>query len=287
MSNLRAQLLCINLNISCWEARRQDKKVNQEVAKAHSTALGVGRYHKDLLPDAEEHKAIIKIRNAWRVWHYNQTLSWDDNGARVIRSAAFLDYAAGYRGFKDLFEAACAAFYVAYPTLVAEAEFKLNTLFDVTDYPPIESVRNKFNVQMVTYTLPNAEDFRIIEGIPPEEAERLQAEAVANINAQVTQAVKDLWTRLHTVVTNMQERLKVGDDGKALKFHDTLVENMRDLLDRVPALNLTGDPEITTMTNAMRELVAYDANTLREDFSVRSEVSAKAALLAKQMACFV
>jgi hypothetical protein len=89
------------------------------------------------------------------------------------------------------------------------------------------------------------------------------------------------------VVTNMQERLKVGDDGKALKFHDTLVENMRDLLDRVPALNLTGDPEITTMTNAMRELVAYDANTLREDFSVRSEVSAKAALLAKQMACFV
>ena len=87
-TNVRHQLLCVQLNISCWEARRQDKKVNREVAEAHGTPTSVGRYHKDLLPDCEEHQAILKIRNAWRVWHYDQTLPWGNDGSRVIRSAA-------------------------------------------------------------------------------------------------------------------------------------------------------------------------------------------------------
>ncbi|MHB0965309.1 MAG: hypothetical protein ACYC36_02535 [Bellilinea sp.] len=287
MSAIRNQLLCINLNISCWEARRQDKKVNSEVAQAHGTAAGVGRYHKDLLPDAEEHRAILKLRNEWRVWHYENTLPWGNDGSRVIRSVAFLDYAAGHRQYKDKFEALCETFFAAYPTLVAAAEFKLNTLFDAADYPPVEAVKDRFNVRMTTYPMPNAEDFRIIEGIPPEEVERLRTEAVAGINDQVTMAIKDLWGRLHGVVSAMHARLEIGSDGRPLKFHDTLVSNIEDLLDRVPQLNLTGDAEITTMTEEMRALVAFDPATLREDLTVRSEVSDKASELARRMAAWL
>ena len=287
MSRIRNQLLCIGLNISCWEARRQDKKVNSEVAASHGTATGVGRYHKDLLPDAPEHQAILKIRNAWRVWHYANTLPWGNDGSRVIRSAAFLDYTAGYRTYKAEFDAACEAFFAAYPRLVAEAEFKLNTLFDPADYPDVSMVRDRFNVNMRVYPMPNAEDFRIIEGIPEEEVERLRADAVTGLNEQVTLAIKDLWTRLHAVVSAMQTRLEMGSDGKPLKFHDSLVGNIQELLDRVPQLNLTGDPEITTMTEQMRELVEFGPATLREDMTVRVDVAAKARELAKRMSCFV
>lgn len=287
MSELRNQLLCVALNISCWEARRQDKKVNNEVAAAHGTATGVGRYHKDLLPDALEHQNILKLRNAWRVWNYNNTLPWGNDGSRVIRSAAFMDYASEYQTHRQAFEAACEAFYAAYPRLMAEAEYKLNTLFDPNDYPQVDTVRDRFRVRMTTYPLPNAEDFRLIDGIPPEEVQRLRDEAVAGLNEQVTLAIKDLWGRLHTVVSAMSDRLNVADDGKPLKFHDTLVTNIEDLLDRVPRLNLTGDPEITAITTAMRELVAHEPSTLREDMLVRDEVSKAAAALAKRMAGFV
>jgi len=286
-SQIRNQLLCIALNISCWEARRQDKKVNTEVAAAHGTATGVGRYHKDLLPDAVEHQNILKLRNAWRVWHYENTLPWGNDGSRVIRSAAFLDYTTEYRAYKDKFNDACEAFYNAYPTLVAQAEFKLNTLFDPQDYPDVSLIKDKFRVSMTTYPMPNAEDFRIIEGIPPEEVERLRSEAVAGLNEQVTLAIKDLWGRLHTVVLAMQSRLELGTDGKPLKFHDSLVNNIADLLDKVPQLNLTGDPDITQMTQDMRELIAFGPATLREDMTARSEISQKARELAKRMACFV
>lgn len=287
MSQIRNQLLCIALNISCWEARRQDKKVNNEVAVSHGTATGVGRYNKDLLPDAEEHQAILKLRNAWRVWHYDNTLPWGNDGSRVIRSAAFLDYTAEYRMYKDKFEQACTVFYAKYPALVAEAEFKLNTLFNPTDYPPVEIIKDRFGVRMTVYPMPNAEDFRIIEGVPPEEVERLRSEAVAGLEEQVTMAIKELWGRLHAVVTAMQTRLDVGTDGKPLKFHDTLVSNIEDLLDKIPQLNLTGDNEITTMTHEMRALVAHQPSTLRDDVQVRNEVAAKARELAKRMACFV
>ncbi len=286
-NSIRNSCLIINFGISAWEARRQDKKVNNEVAANHGTATGVGRYHKDLLPDAKEHQDILKLRNEWRVWHTSATLPWSDSGSRVIRSAAFLDYTTEYRAYKDKFEAACQTFYDKYPALVAEAEFKLNTLFDATDYPPVEAIKHRFSVRMTTYPMPNAEDFRIIEGIPADEVERLRSEAVAGLEEQVTMAIKDLWGRLHTVVTAMQTRLETGTDGKPLKFHDTLVSNIEDLLAKVPQLNLTGDEEITTMTNDMRALVAYKPVTLREDMTVRTDVAAKARELAKRMACFV
>jgi hypothetical protein len=227
------------------------------------------------------------LRNAWRVWHYENTLPWGNDGSRVIRSAAFLDYCTEYRAYKDKFEAALKAFYVAYPALVAQAEFKLNTLFDATDYPPIEFIKDKFSVRMTTYPMPNAEDFRIIEGIPPEEVERLQSEAVVGLNEQVTLAIKDLWDRLHKVVSAMSARLQEGENGKPLKFHDTLVTNIQDLLDKVPQLNLTDDPEITTMTDAMRELVAYSPATLREDMATRIAVSEEAQRIADRMKCFM
>lgn len=287
MSQIRNQLLCIALNISCWEARRQDKKVNNEVAANHGTSTGVGRYHKDLLPDAKEHLDILKLRNAWRVWHYENTLPWGNDGSRVIRSAAFLDYTNEFRAYREKFDAACETFYNVYPTLVAEAEFKLNTLFEAADYPQVQAIKDRFNVRMAVYPMPNAEDFRIIEGVPPEEVERLRSEAVAGLEEQVTLAIKDLWGRLHTVVTAMQTRLEVGTDGKPLKFHDTLVSNIEDLLAKVPQLNLTGDPAITTMTDDMRALIAHQPATLREDLTVRSEVARKAADLARRMARFV
>ena len=287
MSSLRNQLLVVNLNISCWEARKQDKKVSKEVAQTHAVSSAVGRYHKDLLPDADEHKAILKIRNAWRVWHAENTLPWGDNGARVIRSAAFMDYTAGYRGFKDLFDSACENFYTVYPKLVAEAEFKLNTLFDPQEYPTVQTIQDKFRANLSTYPLPNTDDFRIIEGLTPDEADELRAQAIDGLNEQITAAIKDLWGRLHLVVSNMSERLKLGEDGKPLKFHDTLVENMRELLYRVPQLNLTGDPEIKRYSSEMQALLAHSPDTLRNDIAARSEVSAKAAELAKRMSCFV
>lgn len=285
-TNVRNSMLSINFGISCWEARRQDKGASKEVADNHGTASSVGRYHKDLLPSCAEHEAILKIRNGWRVWHMENTLPWNDNGTRVIRSSSFLDYSQGFRGWKATFDEAVEDFIAAYPAAVAQAELRLNSLFHKEDYPDVTEVRRRFASRMQVFPMPDAEDFRILEGIPPEEVERLQAEAVQGMQEQVTYALKDLWSRMHKVATAMSERLAIPHGAPGGKFHDTLVDNIADLLVRVPALNLTNDPEIVKMTDEMRELLCQP-DMLRLDPDVRAVKAAKAAALSARMAAFV
>lgn len=286
MTSVRNSLLAVNFGISCWEARRQDKSASKEVADNHGTASSVGRYHKDLLPGCVEHEAILKLRNAWRVWHMENTLPWSDNGVRVIRSASFLDYSQGFKKFKDEFDAAVDAFIDAYPQAVARASLHLNSLFNKQDYPDVEEVRRRFASRMQVFPMPNEQDFRILEGVPAEEVERLQAEAVVGMHEQVTYALKDLWQRMHKVAAAMSERLAIPHGAPGGKFHDTLVDNIADLLKRVPALNLTGDPEIDRISDEMRGLLCQP-ETLRVDPDARADKAEKARLLAKRMAAFV
>lgn len=287
MSNIRNQLLVVSLGLSAWEARKQDKQVNREVAANHGTDSGVGRYHKDLLPDATEHKKILTIRNAWRIWHYDNTLPWGDDSGRVLRSIDFLDYAEGHNLFQAQWTEALEEFYAVYPTLVAQAEMRLNTLFNPNDYPQLDEVKRRFAVRLNTYPLPNAEDFRIIEGIPPEEAEKLCEQAVDGMQARLNDALKDLWKRMYEVVSTMQSRLSIPIGEKGGRFHDTLVDNVIELVELLPRLNLTGDPEIARMADEMQGLTKYPAETLRQSPDARTAVADKAALLIKQMAGYV
>lgn len=288
-TSIRNTLLTVQFGISVWDARKQDKRASKEVAAAHGTDVGVGRYHKDLLPDAPEHEAIIKFAGEWRREHYENTLPWGDNGDRVIRSPAFFEvYAPKHRARLDRWDQELLpTFITAYPMLVAKAQLRLNTLYDPADYPDVKEVRRRFAVRINTYTLPNVEDFRILEGVPPDEVQKLMDAQVAGINERLNDAVKNLWSRMHEVVSNMQARLAVPIGEKGSKFHDTLVGNVQELLDLLPQLNLTNDPAIAKMAEQMRGLTVAPADVLREQSETRAAVAAKAKKLADRMKQYV
>jgi hypothetical protein len=78
----------------------------------------------------------------------------------------------------------------------------------------------------------------------------------------------------------MADRLRkyvVTENGVQNAFRDSLVGNVRELVDLLPALNITGDPVLTDITKRMREsLTVYDGDTLRASAAARIE-TAKAA----------
>lgn len=285
MSNIRSRLLCVSPSISCWEARKQDKKATRETEEKHAVAHGSVRTHKDLLPGAVEHENIIKIRNGWRIWMTENSLPWAPT-VQVVRSEKFFEFSEGYREWAEKFDSACSVFYAAYPTLIAQAELRLNTLHDPNDYPPLEEIKRRFGHSLKVFPLPNADDFRIMDGISPEEAEAMRLEALNGLQEQVNDALKDLWGRMSKVVVAMQERLSIPHGEKGGKFHDTLVENIRDIVDKVPTLNLTGDVVLTQVAKEMEDLlVAPDA--LRTDPDLRAAKAAKAKLLAERMSTYI
>ncbi|NJL73622.1 MAG: hypothetical protein HC888_19950, partial [Candidatus Competibacteraceae bacterium] len=75
-------------------------------------------------------------------------------------------------------------------------------------------------------------------------AEDTRRELAAVADARVAEAVKratlDLYRRLGQTVGRMAERL--GDEKNI--FRDSLVSNLSELLDLIPALNVTGDPTL-------------------------------------------
>ena len=62
----------VELNISCWTARKLDKKVSEEVDTAKNTKVKAGNYHKHLLAGNPHLDAVVKYAAKVRLWNTHQ-----------------------------------------------------------------------------------------------------------------------------------------------------------------------------------------------------------------------
>jgi hypothetical protein len=83
----------------------------------------------------------------------------------------------------------------------------------------------------------------------------------------------------------MSERLRAYNGTKEGSFRDSLVDNVRDLVDLLPRLNVTADPVLDNTAQKMRDMLcAYDAQLLREDTNLRHTVAKSADEILSAMA---
>lgn len=271
MANLTEKAMLYRLNISQWTARRHDKSVSQEVASNHGTSVDSGRYNKVLIA-REALSKIATAQSSARNFHYQNTLPWMDDGARILPAANYFPYCEAMAKFRAEFDAEVAAFLDSYADYVEAARVRLNGLFDAADYPPAREIARRFAFDVIPMPLPDATDFRVDLGAGEES--RIRAEIQDRTNAAIAGAVKDTWSRVHDVVSKMAERLRAYSGAKDGAFRDSLVSNVRDLVDLLPRLNVTGDAELAETARRMAEqLCQYDAQALREDSALRDKVA--------------
>lgn len=100
---LSEKAMLVKLSISQWTARKYDRKVSHEVNSQYGANADAGRYNKVLIAQ-EAIKKITKVANEARTFHYYQTLSWSDEGYRMLPAANFMDYSTKMREFRSKFE---------------------------------------------------------------------------------------------------------------------------------------------------------------------------------------
>jgi hypothetical protein len=272
------------LRISRWSASKHDKKITADVAAQHAADPTMGRYTKRLVAK-ERLETIAQIATRARHHHYENTLPWLDDGARILPAANYFDYMQRQNALRAEFEQAVAEFAIAYPAVVDEAKASLNGLFDPADYPQPSDIRGKFTMQVDVDPMPTAEDFRV--ALSEDENSRIRESIQGRLDDAVQGAVSDVWHRVHEVVAKMVERLRayqVDADGKVQNtFRDSLVGNVKSLVELLPKLNITGNNALEDMRHRLEaELCAFDAPTLREDANVRKEIADNAdAILAE------
>lgn len=269
-ARLNERAMLAELSISQWSARRLDKQITDEVNREHGAAADAGRYNK-LLLDKSATAAIQQAASAARAEHYRLTLPWNDAGARILSARAFMDYTKAISPHREAFEREVAAFLNNYDDYVRDARRRLNGMFREEDYPTREQITQKFAFSVDVWPMPDASDFRA--DLTADQVDAIRADIERRTKDALAKATRDAWERVAERVGAMIERLSAYDpDAKTGTFRDSLVENVRDLVAVLPALNINDDPDLEAIRVRMeRELCDNDADQLRRFASARHE----------------
>ena len=277
---LSRKAVLVSVNISQWTARKLDKRVTDKVNREHHAANDAGRYNKLLI--AGEHLAeLTNMVSKARALHYKMTRPWADEGPRILPNVLFAKFSDEFRTLKREFAEAADKFAAAYPGFIEERKRALNGLFNAADYPSAKEIRSKFNLDLTILPFPDADDFR--SELDEDTVEEIRAQLKATTSGVVDGAMAHTAQQIIDTVGHMAKKLAeyVPSGGKGEKaegvFRDSLVENVRELAELLPAFNLTGDPRLADITARIQsELCGEDAADLRENDEARETVQKSA-----------
>lgn len=268
MSALSKRAMIVTLNVSCWTARKQDKKVSAEVEASHN-AKDAGRYNK-LLIDKHHLDPLTNWAGQIRAAHYKMTLPWMDNGGRLLPAKLFMDYRNRIDDMRNEYDNRVRTLVVAYPQLVQDARMRLGTMYNPDDYPVVGELNSKFAVEMDIMPVPDGSDFRV--DISDKEADRIREDMAAKVQARQDAALKDAWERVREVVSTIQ--LRASADKAVIR--DSLIGNARELVALLPGLNVNDDPILAKVTDEIGNHLLESTWNLRNSKASRLRLAEKA-----------
>lgn len=274
--------MTVNLQVGLWAGHRLDREATRKVTQDAGADSDAARVNKHLVPK-ESFKDITSTSGAVRTHFYAKTLPWKDNGDRLLTRAMFADFVQEHERLKGEFIDAVDRFLDRdYPAAVERAGFRMGDLFDVSDYPPPDVLRRKFYINLDIDAVTQAGDFRV--EMEQDQVDDIRAQMEAAMQARIAGAMTDVWGRLAKVVGHFAD--KMGDADKI--FRDSTVENLTDLVDVLPGLNMLNDPDLEAMRQDIKvRLCGLDPKDLRKDKDFRAQAAGEAKEILDRMSGFM
>ncbi len=280
MSYLAKKAVLADLTVSIWNGTKLDRKVSREVCADKHADISAGRLYKDLV-SRNSLAAIKQIAGAARTYHTDATMPWSKDGQRLLPATSFEAYEKKLLTFKYAFEKAVTDFLVSYDHYVDESRVRLGDLFRSIDYPTRHALGNKFSFSFGWDALPDSSDFRV--DLADGEAERIRLQIERRQNELSAAAQREPLERMYGYVQNMHRQLSslsgdIGNGARKTRICASLVGNISELADLLPAFNLSGDPEIAKLaTDLKSSLCAESVKDLRDHDALRDSVATEAA----------
>lgn len=287
-SPLSRKAVLVAVKISAWTARKLDRQITDDTNQRFNASKDAGRYNK-LLIEAERLAEMTQLVSKARLLHYSLTRPWADEGARILPNALYSRFTDQFRVLKRDFNDAADRFCAGYPSFIEERKAALNGAFKASDYPKPSEIRSKFQLDLTVLPFPNAEDFR--SDLDDDTVADIKREIEETSGKVIDDAMKHTASQIVDLVGHMSTKLKeykTGKPGERRFFMDSLVENVRDLAELLPAFNLTNDPKLTSITERIsKELCAEDAQALRDNDDARAAVAKSADDIVQEVSKFL
>ena len=276
--SISSSAMLVELNISVWTGRKFDKAVSQEIDTQKQTTTRAGNYHKNLIADEPNFIALSKFQGNARTFHYHATMPWSDSGLRLLTTPLYFDYHKTISQMEQDFDGLVEEAINDYPSLLLRAQRKMGDLFNIHDYPDADSLRNKYRFSVKFSPVPDVGDWRV--DIGNEAKQTLQESYQLAYQSNIESAYKDVWERTHEALTNMSAKL-TGNQKQI--FRDTLVTNVKEMVDLLDKFNITGDAKMKQAKLKIENaLSGVTPDALREDDDFRLDTKQKVDELLKE-----
>ncbi len=297
-TSLASKAMLCSLSIGTWPAYKYDPEASEEIAAIHQADKDAGRFNKRLLP-RKELKEITKVIGQARRDHAFLTLPWFDDGYRALPAAAYMEHVQTIKLHETNFWAAVSRFENRFETLVKN-QSRLGTLFNVEDYPGMrkegselrlafpEELRKWFSFKTNVVPMHDSDDFRVAIG--DDERKRIKRQLEESIQASLRAGTRELWQRLYDVVSHMSVRMaeyNAAQSGSKPKLYKAMVENIVEIVDVLPKLNIARDSGLDRLADEVRRSLLVDTKELKKSESLRVDIGKAAADIAQRMAAYM
>jgi len=280
-TTLADKALLVKLSQSRYQPYAHDAAATSIIEQT-TGVVGAGRYNKRLFAGNKQLTDVNTKFNVLYSEYLKRTVPWLDDGVRMTPNELYFEFAQDMREYiRDALQAAD-QLVNNWDNMVAVDIARLGSLGNPDDYPTKEDIRAKFDARIQFFPVPTANDFRI--SVSDEDKMEME-DAIKQVEANIS---KHLLKEMLDPISSYVSKLSIPIGEKGAVFRDSLVENVNELVNRLPKLNINNDPEITRIINDVKAVVeTYSMTGLRESPIMRENAREKMARIQKDLSAFM
>lgn len=246
---------------------RRDNTASLLVENTYSVAHRRTKASKYLID--RKHKAVKRVVAASqrvREVVYRYTMPWGDDKSRLLPIKTADEFRVKIAKALAELEEAREQYIQDYPALVSASERDLGELFDRSQYPSMDKIRDLFTSKVTYWPFPESNHF--IADISAKAAKEAKASIKSEIEQRLIAATHDMVRRAKEVVVAFVDKLeKFSVDPETNKsnitFRDSLVDNISDTAQLIERMNLTNNPQIKKVVLDLKRLANFAPGKLR------------------------
>ena len=269
--NMFKEAALIQLTATCWSI---DKKLPQELLS------DVGNPDflkgKKLLLNPESTALIKQVIGKARNYLRKIALPFPIVGCLLIPKKLIPDAQEYLTKLEWDYNSCVDDFLRWYPQEVDDARESLGELFDETDYPTKETIRDKFKFTW-RYVTVGPSNSRVL----PPSVYRQEMAKFQNLMEQArVDALSALRQEFVDLVSNITDKLSGSEDGKPKRLRESSVANLMNFLNNFSERNLFEDENLQALVEQCRSIISgTSAERIRSNTQVKEKIHSEMSAL--------
>jgi hypothetical protein len=215
------------------------------------------------------YRAVAAVRSEASGYWRTVTLPFPEAGIRLLPQNSLGLFATTMQAYRERLQEAAHELASQYDTMKSEAQRRLGTLFNASDYPT--TLDGLFDLE-VTY--PAIEPPGYLMARHPDVYQAEQARVRKRFESAVELAEQAFATELQRLTAHLAERLTGLHDGQPKVFRDSAVENLREFFERFRRLNIRSSPELDMLLEEAQQVITgIEPQQLRDSVRLRQMVA--------------